>query len=122
MLLLCSPRCTDVVGHYRLTLSRQSSRGSVVHCAALQGRYTHPMLRDPHIRLTLIAFLLFMARGMTGPLSSVYWRVWGASYLAIGFLGTLTSLTAVGASYLWGQASDRLSRCRPFLLYGSKIR
>lgn len=79
------------------------------------------MLRDPYIRLTLIAFLLFMARGMTGPLSSVYWRVLGASYLVIGFLGTLTSLTAVGASYLWGQASDRLGRRRPFLLGGLAV-
>ena len=98
-------------------LSRQRCIGSVVHCAALHGRYTGLMLRDPYIRLTLIAFLLFMARGMTGPLSSVYWHVLGASYLAIGFLGTLTSLTAVGASYVWGRAVDRLGR-RPFLLGG----
>ncbi|MGC9521794.1 MAG: MFS transporter [Anaerolineae bacterium] len=72
----------------------------------------------PYTRLTVIAFLLFMARGMTGPLSSLYWRSLGASYLAIGLLGTVTSITAIVASYVWGRASDRLGQRRGFLLVG----
>jgi MFS family permease len=73
---------------------------------------------EPYTRLTLIAFLLFMARGMTGPISSIYIRSLGASYLVIGLLGTVTSVTTIGASYLWGRASDRLGRRRDFLIGG----
>ena len=72
---------------------------------------------DPITRLTLITVLLFMARGMTGPLSSLYWRSLGASYLVIGLLGTVTSVTTIGASALWGRASDRRGR-RGFLVGG----
>ena len=72
----------------------------------------------PTTRLTLIAFLLFMARGMSGPISSVAWRSLGASYLAIGLLGTVTSLTAIVASPFWGRASDRLGQRRVFLIGG----
>ncbi len=83
----------------------------------LQGVYTAlPM--DPYIRLTTIAFLLFMARGMTGPLSSLYWRELGASYLVIGLLGTVTSVVAIAFSYLWGRASDRLGQRKVFLVGG----
>lgn len=55
---------------------------------------------------------------MTGPLSSLYWRSLGASYLVIGLLGTVTSVVAIGASYLWGRASDRLAQRKVFLLGG----
>lgn len=72
----------------------------------------------PTTRLTLIAFLLFMARGMSGPISSVTWRSLGASYLLIGLLGTMTSLTAIVASPIWGRASDRLGQRRAFLIGG----
>jgi len=72
----------------------------------------------PTTRLTLIAFLLFMARGMSGPISSVAWRSLGASYLIIGLLGTVTSLTAIVANPLWGRASDRLGQRRVFLIGG----
>ena len=73
---------------------------------------------NPYTRLTIIAFLLFMSRGMTGPLSSIYWRSMGASYLTIGLLGTVTSITAIVFSYLWGRASDRLGQRKIFLLGG----
>lgn len=69
-------------------------------------------------RLTLIVFLLFMARGITGPLSSLYWRSLGASYLMIGLLGAVGSLVAILASPLWGRASDRLGQRKVFLIGG----
>jgi MFS family permease len=72
----------------------------------------------PTSRLTVVAVLLFMARGMTGPLSSLYWRSLGASYVTIGLLGASTAVTAIAASALWGRASDRLGRRSPFLLGG----
>ncbi|MGC9347495.1 MAG: MFS transporter [Anaerolineae bacterium] len=75
----------------------------------------------PYTRLTLIAFLLFMARGMTGPISSIYVRSLGASYLAIGLLGTVTSVTTIAASYLWGRASDRIGRRKDFLAGGLAV-
>ena len=73
---------------------------------------------NSYTRLTLIGFLLFMARGMTGPLSSLYWRSLGASYVAIGLLGTVTSITSIAFSYFWGRASDRAGQRRLFLLGG----
>lgn len=72
----------------------------------------------PTTRLTLIAFLLFMARGMTGPISSVVWRSLGASYLMIGLLGTVTSVTAIVASPFWGRALDQIGRRRGVLVGG----
>lgn len=76
------------------------------------------MKMKPTTRLTLISFLLFMARGMSGPISSVAWRSLGASYLVIGLLGTVSSLTSIVASPLWGKASDSLGQRRIFLLGG----
>jgi MFS family permease len=73
---------------------------------------------NPYTRLTIIAFLLFMARGMTGPLSSIYWRSLGASYLVIGLLGTVTSVVSIVFSALWGRASDRLGQRKGFLIGG----
>ena len=68
--------------------------------------------------MTAIAFILFMSRGITGPVSSLYVESLGASYVAIGLLGTVTSLTAILCSYLWGRASDRLRQRRIFLRLG----
>lgn len=73
---------------------------------------------NPITRLTVIAFLLFMARGISVPLSSLYWRSLGASYLAIGLLGTVSSVVAILASPLWGRASDRMGRRKAFLVGG----
>ncbi len=72
----------------------------------------------PTTRLTLITFLLFMSRGMILPLSSVFWRSLGASYLAIGLLSTVTSITTIIASPLWGKALDRTQQRRRFLMGG----
>lgn len=68
--------------------------------------------------ITLIGFILFMANGITGPVSSLYAESLGASYVAIGMLGTVTSLTAIFFSYVWGQASDRLGQRKVFLTWG----
>jgi MFS family permease len=68
--------------------------------------------------MTAVAFMLFMSRGITGPVSSLYVESLGASYMAIGLLGTVTSLTAIVANYVWGRASDRLGQRRIFLLLG----
>ena len=73
---------------------------------------------NSYTRLTLIGFLLFMARGMTGPLSSLYWRSLGASYVVIGLLGTVTSVTSIVFSYIWGKASDSAGQRRLFLIGG----
>lgn len=72
-------------------------------------------------RLTLITILLFMSRGMIGPISSVLWRDLGASYLTIGVLSTVTSLTAILASPLWGRALDRTQQRQGFLISGLVI-
>ncbi len=76
---------------------------------------------SPIKRLTLIVFLLFMSRGITGPLSSLYWRSLGASFLVIGLLGTVTSVVAIVASPLWGRASDRLGQRKLFLVGGLAV-
>jgi MFS family permease len=72
----------------------------------------------PTTILTIINFLLFMSRGMVLPLSSVFWRELGASYLVIGALSTVRSLTAIVASPLWGRALDRYKQRKGFLLGG----
>jgi len=87
-------------------------------CAAISIAYTGLMKMKPTTRLTLIAFLLFMARGMSGPISSVAWRSLGASYLVIGLLGTVSSLTAIVSNPLWGRASDHFGQRRVFLIGG----
>lgn len=68
--------------------------------------------------MTAIGFILFMSRGIIGPISSLYVESLGASYVAIGLLGTVTSLTAILFSYVWGRASDRLRQRKIFLLAG----
>jgi MFS family permease len=68
--------------------------------------------------VTLIGFVLFMSTGITGPVNSIYYQSLGASYVAIGMLGTINSLTMVVFSYFWGRASDLLGRRKVFLLGG----
>jgi MFS family permease len=68
--------------------------------------------------LTLISFLLFMSRGIVGPVSSLYSASLGADYVAIGLLGTVSSLTAVLASTFWGTLLDRLGRRKGVLVAG----
>ena len=87
-------------------------------CVAISLTYTGAMKMKPTTRLTLISFLLFMSSGMSGPISSVTWRSLGASYLVIGLLGTVRSLTSIVANPLWGKASDRLGQRRIFLVGG----
>lgn len=72
----------------------------------------------PVLRMTLITMLLFMSRGITGPVRSLYTRSLGASYLTIGLLGTVTSLSMIGGNSLWGWLSDRLRKRKPILLGG----
>ena len=69
-------------------------------------------------RLTAISFIAFMAGGVIGPVSSLYSASLGANFAAIGFLGTVTSLTAILLSYVWGRASDYFGRRKIFLLFG----
>lgn len=69
-------------------------------------------------RLTFISFLLFMSRGIIGPVSSLYSESLGADYVAIGLLGTVSSLTAVIASAFWGTLSDRIGRRKNILVAG----
>jgi MFS family permease len=64
---------------------------------------------------TLIAFILFMASGVTGPVSSLYAESLGAGYVTIGLLGTVTSLTMIVSSYVWGRASDVAGQRKGFL-------
>jgi len=70
------------------------------------------------IILTVVVFILFMSRGITGPISSLYMEYLGADYVNIGFLGALFSLTAFFSNYLFGRMLDRLSRRKIFLLLG----
>ena len=79
------------------------------------------MTIKPTTRLTWITILLFMSRGMIGPISSVFWRSLGASYLAIGLLSTVTSLTAIIVSPLSGRAMDRTGQRRGFLTGGLAV-
>jgi MFS family permease len=68
--------------------------------------------------LTVISFILFMGRGLTGPISSLYVESLGANYFVIGLLSTVSSLTSVVSSYLWGRYSDRLARRKALLVGG----
>jgi MFS family permease len=68
--------------------------------------------------VTLIGFVLFMSAGVTNPVSSIYYKSLGASYVAIGTLGTLNALTAVIFGYFWGKASDLVGRRKVFMLGG----
>jgi len=70
------------------------------------------------VLLTLISVILFMSRGITGPINSLYVASLGASYVVIGVLGTVTSLATILFSYAWGRASDALGRRKVFLTLG----
>jgi MFS family permease len=65
--------------------------------------------------MTIIAFILFMSNGVTGPLSSLYAESLGADYVAIGLLGTVRSLAAIVFGYVWGRASDLWGQRKVFL-------
>jgi len=69
-------------------------------------------------RMTIISFILFMSLGITGPVSSLYVASLGASYVEIGLLGTVTSLTVILFGFVWGRASDNLGGRKPFLVVG----
>ena len=69
-------------------------------------------------RMTAIAFILFMSSGITGPVNSLYVESLGAGYVVIGVLGTVTSLTTILFSYVWGRASDYLGQRKIFLVSG----
>jgi MFS family permease len=69
-------------------------------------------------RMTIISFVIFMSGGITGPINSLYVESLGANYVAIGLLGTVTSLTAILFSYVWGRASDLAGRRKTFLVLG----
>ncbi len=71
--------------------------------------------------LTLVGFFLFMSRGITGPIGSLYYENLGASYVAIGVLNTTTSLITIVMSYVWGKASDRVGRRKVFLVSGLAV-
>ena len=62
--------------------------------------------------------MLFMSVGIISPISSLYAESLGASYIAIGLLGAVTSLVSIFASYVWGRASDRLGQRQVFLAVG----
>jgi MFS family permease len=68
--------------------------------------------------LTVIGFILFMSRGITAPVSSLYAESLGAGYVAIGLLGTVASFTGVAANAFWGGLSDRLGRRKAIMLAG----
>ena len=68
--------------------------------------------------VTIIGFILFMSTGITAPINSLYIESLGASYVAIGLLGSLTSLTMIFSSNIWGRASDRLGQRKTFLAGG----
>jgi len=68
--------------------------------------------------MTVVAFLLFMSSGLTGPLSSLYLQSLGADYVAIGLLGTVSSLTMISLGYAWGRLSDRLGRRKILMAVG----
>jgi hypothetical protein len=55
------------------------------------------------ILMTAIGVILFMSRGITGPINSLYVESLGANYLTIGVLGAITSLTTIVFSYVCGR-------------------
>jgi MFS family permease len=71
--------------------------------------------------MTLVSFVVFMSRGITGPVSSLYTESLGASYAAIGLLGTVASLSTILFGYLWGRTSDLLGRRKALLVAGLAV-
>jgi MFS family permease len=70
------------------------------------------------VLLTIIVFLLSMATGVSNTIDSLYVRSLGASYAAIGVLGTVGSLAGLAFSYLWGHLSDRAAQRKRFMMVG----
>lgn len=70
------------------------------------------------VLLTAIGVILFMSRGIVGPINSLYVESLGANYAIIGLLGGATSLTTIVFSYVWGRMSDRRSKRKLFLVGG----
>ncbi|HOU11510.1 MAG TPA: MFS transporter [Anaerolineae bacterium] len=70
------------------------------------------------ILMTAIGVILFMSRGIVGPINSLYVESLGANYAIIGLLGGVTSLTTIVFSYVWGRMSDRRSKRKLFLVGG----
>ena len=70
------------------------------------------------ILMTAIGVILFMSRGITGPINSLYVESLGANYLTIGVLGAVTALTTIVFSYVWGRMSDRRGKRKLFLVGG----
>ena len=70
------------------------------------------------VLMTIIGFILFMSRGIVGPVSSLYAQELGASYVMLSALGTTTSVLSVIASYMWGRTSDMVGRRKAFMLSG----
>jgi MFS family permease len=68
--------------------------------------------------MTLVSFIVFMSRGITGPVTSLYAESLGASYASIGLLGTVASLSTIVFGYLWGRTSDLLGRRKALLVVG----
>ena len=68
--------------------------------------------------LTIVAFIFFASRGITGPVSSLYTESLGANYVEIGLLGAAFSLTAVFSNYFCGRMLDRANRRKTILLLG----
>ena len=73
------------------------------------------------VLMTTVAVLYFMSRGVIVPISSLYAESLGASYVSIGLLGTVSALTMIGFSVLWGRASDRVGCRKPILLPGLAV-
>jgi len=73
------------------------------------------------ILMTVIGVILFMSRGITGPINSLYVESLGANYLTIGVLGAVTSLTTIVFSYVWGRMSDRRGKRKLFLVGGLAV-
>jgi len=68
--------------------------------------------------LTIVGFVLFMSRGIVGPVTSLYAQDMGASLVLLSALGTTTSVFSVFLSYTWGRSSDVKGGRKAFMLIG----
>jgi len=68
--------------------------------------------------MTAIGVILFMSRGIVGPINSLYVESLGANYVMIGVLGAISALTTIVFSYVWGRLSDRQGKRKLFLVGG----
>ncbi|MBT3273541.1 MAG: MFS transporter [Spirochaetales bacterium] len=70
------------------------------------------------VLLTITSFAAFMATGVANPVNSLYLEFLGASFSAIGLLGTVTAFTSIILSFVWGRTSDRTGKRKGILLIG----